>query len=98
RGKECLREPWAARDAYHTVILDRSDDSVHRFFEQHGLAPVDEGRIRQALWLLEMQRHGLLMYTSCGWFFDEISGLETTQCLRYADRALQLARLFGVDA
>src|SRR5262249_17775656 len=47
--------------------------------------------------LLEMQRHALLMYTSCGWFFDEISGLETTQCLCYAARAIQLARYFGTD-
>jgi hypothetical protein len=50
-----------------------------------------------ALWLLEMQRHAMLMYTSCGWFFDELSGLETTQCLRYAARAIQLARHFQGD-
>jgi hypothetical protein len=46
---------------------------------------------------MEMQRHGLLMYTSCGWFFDDISGLETTQCLRYAARAIQLAKHFDHD-
>jgi hypothetical protein len=38
-----------------------------------------------------MQRHALLMFTSCGWFFDELSGLETVQVIQYAARALQLA-------
>jgi hypothetical protein len=42
--------------------------------------------------MLEMQRHAMLMYTSCGWFFDELSGLETVQVLHYAGRAIQLAR------
>ena len=52
----------------------------------------------QALKLLKMQRHCMLMYTSCGWFFDEVSGLETVQILQYASRAMQLAReLFGTD-
>ncbi len=53
--------------------------------------------MRDALRLLEMQRHGMLMYTSCGWFFDEISGLETTQCLHYAARAIHLAKHFRGD-
>ncbi len=48
-----------------------------------------------ALRLLEMQRHALLMYTSCGWFFDELSGLETVQIIQYAARAIQLAGNFG---
>ena len=39
---------------------------------------------------LEIQRHALLMYTSCGWFFDEISGIETVQVILYAARAIQL--------
>jgi hypothetical protein len=49
----------------------------------------------EALKLLEVQRHRLLMYTSCGWFFDEMSGIETVQILRYAARAIQLARQLG---
>ena len=49
-----------------------------------------------ALKLLEMQRHAMLMYTSCGWFFDDISGIEAVQILQFAGRALQLAEdLFG---
>jgi alpha-amylase/alpha-mannosidase (GH57 family) len=87
-----LREPWAARDDYIQVILDRTSANVDRFLEAHSAAPLSvEDRI-QVLKLLEMQRHAMLMYTSCGWFFDELSGLETVQILQYAGRAMQLAR------
>jgi alpha-amylase/alpha-mannosidase (GH57 family) len=94
RGRECFPDPWAARDAYIQIMLDRSPESVRRFLQAHAHADLDEMLVRTALWLLEMQRHGMLMFTSCGWFFDEISGMETTQCLRYAARAIQLARHF----
>ena len=47
--------------------------------------------------LLEMQRHAMLMYTSCGWFFDELSGLETVQIIQYAGRAMQLAERYGIQ-
>jgi alpha-amylase/alpha-mannosidase (GH57 family) len=95
-GRALFRDPWAARDAYIEVILDREPQVVRQFLKDHVLpATVWDGAPScKALWLLEMQRHALLMYTSCGWFFDEISGLETTQCLRYAARAIQLARHF----
>jgi alpha-amylase/alpha-mannosidase (GH57 family) len=97
RGRECFTDPWAARDAYIEVVLNRSTESVRHFLAKHAHPDLDETQVRNALWLLEMQRHGLLMYTSCGWFFDEISGLETTQCLRYAARAIQLARHLNTD-
>jgi alpha-amylase/alpha-mannosidase (GH57 family) len=97
RGRTCFPDPWAARDGYVDVVLDPGDDSVERFLKQHAHPDLGEVEVTEALWLLEMQRHGMLMFTSCGWFFDEISGLETTQCLRYAGRALQLARHFNQD-
>jgi alpha-amylase/alpha-mannosidase (GH57 family) len=97
RGRECFPDPWAARDAYALVLLDRGPEARQHFFQKHAYPDLDEALTREALWLLEMQRDALLMYTSCGWFFDEISGLETTQCLRYAARAMQLARHFGRD-
>src|SRR5207248_6278218 len=97
RGRECFRDPWAARQGYIEVILDRGPESLRRFLSQHAYPDLDEVLTREALGLLEMQRHALLMYTSCGWFFDEVSGLETTQCLRYAARALQLAKHFNRD-
>ncbi len=97
RGRECFADPWAARDGYIGVVLDRSPAVIEGFFAKHGHPDLDQGQVRDALRLLEMQRDGMLMYTSCGWFFDEISGLETTQCLHYAARAIHLARQFQRD-
>jgi len=74
-----------------SVILDRSPENISRFFAEHATHPLDEAERIRALRLLEMQRHAMLMYTSCGWFFDEISGIETVQVIQYAARAIQLA-------
>jgi hypothetical protein len=110
RGRSLLRDTRAARDAYIQVVLGRGDEvhpgrhagtalaasvaarsARTEFLETHarpGAVP------SEVLSLLEMQRNALLMFTSCAWFFDEISGIETVQCLRYAARALQLAGRF----
>jgi alpha-amylase/alpha-mannosidase (GH57 family) len=91
-----LKDLWAARDAYIQVVLDRSPASIIRFFDQHATRPLSEVERIAALELLELERHTQLMYTSCGWFFDEVSGIETVQIIAYAGRVLQLARkLFG---
>jgi alpha-amylase/alpha-mannosidase (GH57 family) len=93
-----LRDPWAARDDYIGVILDRSEANVESFLARHALRELQRQENVGVLRLLEMQRHAMLMFTSCGWFFDEISGLETTQVMQYAARAIQLAaRSSGVD-
>ncbi|HLK33495.1 MAG TPA: DUF3536 domain-containing protein [Terriglobales bacterium] len=81
-----------ARDEYIAVVLARSDSSREQFLARHQLrelAPEEQIRVWK---LLEMQRHAMLMYTSCGWFFDELSGIETVQVIMYAGRALQLAQ------
>jgi alpha-amylase/alpha-mannosidase (GH57 family) len=91
RLKEFVRDPWETRDDYIRVILDRSEDSRRAFFADHAIRPLEPQEQVTALRLLEMQRHAMLMYTSCGWFFDELSGLETVQVIHYAGRALQLA-------
>ncbi len=90
-AKPLLKDPWRARDEYISVILDRSPENISRFFAEHATHPLDEAERIRALRLLEMQRHAMLMYTSCGWFFDEISGIETVQVIQYAARAIQLA-------
>jgi alpha-amylase/alpha-mannosidase (GH57 family) len=85
-----LRDPWAARNDYIKVILNRMPDNVDRFFKDHAVRELNaEERIR-VLKLMEMQRHAMLMYTSCGWFFDELSGIETVQVIHYAARTLQM--------
>ena len=87
-GASLLRDPWAARDEYIDVILDRSDFTRHRFLSRHAQTGASTVRILQ---LLEMQRNAMLMFTSCGWFFNDISGIETVQVLNYAARVIQLA-------
>ena len=95
-GSKLFRDVWAARDAYIQVVLDRSTESADRFFAAHQTHPLSEEERVRALELMEMQRHAQLMYTSCGWFFDDISGIETVQVIAYAARVLQLAlQLFG---
>ncbi|MCF8107052.1 MAG: DUF3536 domain-containing protein, partial [Desulfohalobiaceae bacterium] len=86
-----LSDPWQARDDYIQVLLDRSPESMESFLSGHSKGELKPDEKRKALKLLEMQRHTMLSSTSCGWFFDEISGIETTQVMRYAARALQLA-------
>ncbi len=94
KAKEFLKDPWAARDDYIAVILDRSPENIAKFFSEHAARELSEAEQVAALRLLEMQRHAMLMFTSCGWFFDEISGIETVQVIQYAARALQLANEF----
>ena len=98
QGAELFRDPWAARDAYIAVVLDRSPRQVQDFLAAQAGRRLAAAEAVKALRLLEMQRHAMLMYTSCGWFFAEVSGIETTQILAYAGRALQLAaEVAGAD-
>ncbi len=82
-----LRDPWLAREDYIDVILDRGDETFNAFLKKHVFADVEQNRI---LRMMEVQRNAMLMYTSCGWFFDDLSGIETTQIMQYACRAMQL--------
>ena len=97
-GAKLFKDVWEARNGYIDVILSRQSDTEERFFEEYGAHPLSaEERVR-ALQLMETQRHAQLMYTSCGWFFDDIGGIETVQVIAYAGRVIQLAReLFGDD-
>src|SRR3712207_1202268 len=86
-----VKDPWAARNSYVRVLLNRSDEVRQEFLAVHALRPLKPAD-EIAVWkLLELQRHAMLMYTSCGWFFNELSGIETVQVIRHAGRALQLA-------
>jgi alpha-amylase/alpha-mannosidase (GH57 family) len=82
-----LHDPWKARNAYIQVILNRNEENINQFLADHCRQEVPQNKVFR---LMEMQRHALLMYTSCGWFFDEVSGIETVQILQYACRAIQL--------
>jgi alpha-amylase/alpha-mannosidase (GH57 family) len=95
RAGALLKDPWQARDDYIQVILVRSVSVIADFLGRHQLRPLAPAEQIETLKLLELQRQRLLMYTSCGWFFDEVSGIETVQVLRYAARAIQLAAQLG---
>ena len=98
-GGKLFKDVWAARDGYIEVILDRSTESVERFLRAHESHILSEPERVRALEVMELQRHAQLMYTSCGWFFDDISGSETVQVIAYAARVLQLAQeLFAGQA
>ncbi len=98
KAKEFVHDPWSARNDYIEVILDRADPSRDHFFTQHATRQLTELEKVTVLKLMELQRHAMLMYTSCGWFFDEVSGIESVQVVQYAARALQLAKeIFGRD-
>jgi alpha-amylase/alpha-mannosidase (GH57 family) len=97
-GRELFADAAAAREGYIDVILDRSPENVARFFGRHALRALDDAARTRALKLLELVRHAQLMYTSCGWFFDDIGGLEGRQILQYAGKALDLARDLFPDA
>ena len=94
KASPLLKNPWDARDEYIQVILNRSDANVDAFFSKHATHALSPEEQVAALKLLEMQRHAMLMYTSCGWFFDELSGLETVQVIHYAGRVVELAKAF----
>ncbi|HEY5928116.1 MAG TPA: DUF3536 domain-containing protein [Kofleriaceae bacterium] len=88
-GGQLFKDPWAARDAYIDVLLD-GDEARERFLAAHGKERLTGADRVRALSLMEMARHAMLMYTSCGWFFDDLSGIETVQCLQYAARVAEL--------
>ncbi|MEA5421000.1 DUF3536 domain-containing protein [Spirulina sp. CCNP1310] len=96
-GRKFFHDPWLARDEYIQVmgdryaIADRSPETTVHFLYRHQAHALDDMEQVDALRLLEMQRQALLMFTSCGWFFDELSRPEGVQILRYAARAVELA-------
>jgi len=98
RAGQLLKDPWQARDDYVAVVLARTPARVAEFLERQACAPLDATTRVEVLRLLELQRNRMLMYTSCGWVFDELSGIEPVQILRYAALVTQYARELGGGA
>lgn len=86
--------PWAIRNKYIDVILDRNYVTIRKFQKENFKQDLTEEQKVKGMELLEIQRQAMLMYTSCGWFFSEISGIETVQIMKYAARAMQLVARF----
>jgi len=92
-----VRDPWEMRDDFGRVLVDPARGALVPFLESHATRPLSRPEAARLATLLEMQRARLFMFTSCGWFFDEPSGLESTQVLRYAARAIDLGRRLGFE-
>jgi len=98
RLKGVFLDPWKARDDYIEVIHNRSKRNIESFLKKNVIYDLSPEQKTEVLKLLEMERNAMLMYTSCGWFFDEITRIETIQVMQYAARAMQLAReVAGID-
>jgi len=95
KGGEFFKDAWQARGAYVGVVLSKKEDKAAEFLREHARRELDSQEASDCIKLLEMQRHAMLMYTSCAWFFTELSGIETVQVLQYAARAIQLALEVG---
>jgi alpha-amylase/alpha-mannosidase (GH57 family) len=88
---QLIKDTWAARDDYIQVLLEKTPARIDAFIARHARRALKAEEEIQLLRLMEMQRHAMLMFTSCGWFFDEVSGIETNQILQYANRAIHYA-------
>ncbi len=96
-GSELLNDAWAARDGYIQVVLNRSAETRAQFGQKFFSGKLSEAKQVTVWKLMELQRNAMLMYTSCGWFFDDLSGIETVQVIQYAGRVVQLAeQLFDI--
>ncbi|MDE2490060.1 MAG: DUF3536 domain-containing protein [Elusimicrobia bacterium] len=93
-----FEDPWAARDASVALLIDPSPEGARRFLKERAKRRLNDDEEARALRLLALQRERLAMFTSCGWFFDDVSGVEAVQILKRAARALDLARGLGEDA
>ncbi|HMA75968.1 MAG TPA: DUF3536 domain-containing protein [Candidatus Krumholzibacteriaceae bacterium] len=90
-GGRLLEDPWKARDDYISVMNSGGSENVNSFLSEHSIKPLSREEKIMILNLLESQRNAMLMFTSCGWFFNDISGLESVQIIKYAARAIELA-------
>src|ERR1044072_8922646 len=93
---QILRDPWEARDDYVELLTARAA-SRQEFFRSRAARPLTRDEQVRALTLLEAERAAMTMYTSCGWFFNDISGIETIQTLRYAGRVVELMNDLGLE-
>lgn len=97
RGAAYFPQVWTARNRYIDVLLSPGAQAQDAFLAAQGHASLTDRERAEALTLMELQRHAMMMYTSCGWFFNDIAGIETVQILQYAARAIQLARRLGAE-
>jgi len=96
-GERFFKDPWEARNNYVQVILD-GGRSTEEFLKSNTSRTLSDSEKEAALGLLEMQHNSLLMFTSCAWFFSELSGIETVQIMKYAARVIELHQQLGLPS
>ena len=96
-GARFFRDPWEVRNNYVQLILD-GGKSTEEFLKLYSHRPLSGAERETALALLEMQHNSLLMFTSCAWFFSELSGIETVQIMKYAARVIEFLRKLGLPS
>lgn len=97
-GKKYFKNVWDARNDYIEIILDKSDETLKSYLKKHSSKTIRKPALDTAIQLLEMQKFSQLMFTSCGWFFADISGIESQKVLEYAKRAIEIAEhISGLD-
>jgi len=92
-----FNDPWQARNDSIALVLDQNH-SREQFLRDHAGHWLSADEQWRALTYLDLQRMLLLMYTSCGWFFNDISGIETIQILKYAGRAIDFMNQLGLPS
>ncbi|MGH2756448.1 MAG: DUF3536 domain-containing protein [Actinomycetota bacterium] len=90
-GSPLFTDPWQARDDYVSVVVGAEE--LDDFIAKHASGPLDDAARDKVALLLELQNDAMSMFTSCGWFFADIAGIEATQVLRYAARTLELMEI-----
>ncbi len=91
-------DPWKLRNQFIDLVLERSPENIHLFFSKSFKNHPDKETQNKIIDLLEMQKYSMFMYTSCAWFFDDISDTGTIQIIAYAARACQLAEKYSPQA
>ena len=98
KAADYLKNAWEARNDYISILLDRTEKNIQAFIDKHAKRDLAKAEKIDLMRTMEMQRQSMLMFTSCGWFFDEVSGIETNQILQYANRAIYYAnQVYSVD-
>ncbi len=94
-----LRDPWAARDDY--MALRNGWMSQDAFWDRHSAkwklfrSHTLKARV---LRLLEAQYYGQAMYTSCGFFFEDLDRIEPRNDIAYARKAIsEVWQATGID-
>jgi alpha-amylase/alpha-mannosidase (GH57 family) len=93
--KDLLKNCWETRNSYISVILNPDENEKNEFIQRHSARSLTEEEKKLIFNLFESQKFALFMFTSCGWFFDDISGLEAVQILMYAKKAIELCKAFS---